>query len=410
MSKRTTVNLVFFLGVFGVMLWWAANNIITIDFLERPYEISGTFEQSAGLMPNAEVTYLGVNHGRVSRVELVPGGVDVTMKIHRDHEIPADSIARVFRKSAIGEPYIDFVPRDGSLPDDFEVLAPGAHVPIEDTTVPLEFADLLRSASEVISSIDPQAAASLLDELAALLDGRSGDLRRLTTSVDRLTTTFAARTEQLDRLADNSTRVTAAVAAERESLGRAIDNLALIADTLDTAADDVGVLLDVGTRFLGTTADLVAERKPEIDCILSDLESVIGLATTPERLEGLDRLLRDGPTAFGYVYNTLDEEPDGTWVRVNLLLALENPPPVYHPPRQLPAVPTVPACDSTLVAAPGSFRAEQAAAARPVALSSRPADTLPATGASSAPLAALVLGAAGWLTWRTRRVGQVGQP
>ena len=36
MSRRTLINLVFFNGVFVLMLFWATNNIITVDRVERP--------------------------------------------------------------------------------------------------------------------------------------------------------------------------------------------------------------------------------------------------------------------------------------------------------------------------------------------------------------------------------------
>lgn len=397
MNRRVAINLAFFVGVFVVMLWWAANNIITIDALERPYTISATFEHASGIQRDAEVTYLGIAYGRVDTVERVPGGVRVRMKIDRDKEIPQGSIARIFRKSAIGEPYIDFVPPQPFDAATAAMIPAGGEVPIEDTTVPIEFAELLRSASAVISSVDPEAAASLLDELALALRGRSPDLRRLTTSVDELTATFAARTEQLDRLADNSTRVTRAVASERANLGRAIENLALVADTLERAKDDVRILLDEGTRFIGTTAELVSDQKQNLDCLFSDLEGVIRLAGSDAQLANLSRQLRDGPTAFGYMYNSLDEEADGTWIRVHLLVALEDPADVYVPPRQMPSVPAVPACDSDLVAAAGSFTD---GGARPV--TGIGAGTLPATGGSATPVLALALAAAATATWRLR--------
>ena len=92
------------------MCWWAVNNIISFDFIERPYEIKGEFAATAGVATNSEVAYLGVNYGDVSGVESVDGKVMITMSIDRGKEIPAGSVARIFRKSAIGEPYIDFNP------------------------------------------------------------------------------------------------------------------------------------------------------------------------------------------------------------------------------------------------------------------------------------------------------------
>ncbi len=43
MSRRTLINLIFFNGVFAVMLFWAFNNIVSWDRLEQPYSITGDF-------------------------------------------------------------------------------------------------------------------------------------------------------------------------------------------------------------------------------------------------------------------------------------------------------------------------------------------------------------------------------
>jgi phospholipid/cholesterol/gamma-HCH transport system substrate-binding protein len=224
-SRRVLVNLVFFNAVFLVMLVWAAQNIITIDAIERPYEISGDFASTSGVLPDAEVTYLGVHYGRVSTVERIPDGVRITMKIDRGKEIPSASIARIFRKSAIGEPYIDFVPseeyEEGATPP----LEPGDHVPIERTTVPLEFSELLRSASDLIASIEPETVSSLLHELSVALDGRGDSLRTITLSLDELTSSFVERTEQLDRLTENNTRLVSVLADHRLSLGASMSDL-----------------------------------------------------------------------------------------------------------------------------------------------------------------------------------------
>ncbi len=352
MSRRTLVNLIFFNAVFVLMLVWAAGNIITIDAIERPYEITGDFAQASGVLPDAEVTYLGVNHGRVSKVERIPEGVRVTMKIHRGKEIPSASIARIFRKSAIGEPYIDFIPSEAYAGPDTPPLEPGDHVPIDRTTVPLEFSELLRSASELISSIEPEAAASLLHELSVALDGRGSDLRDLTIAIDELTGSFATRTDQLDRLAENNTRLISVLADHRLSLGQSMTNLRALTETLQRIDGDTRALLEDGPGFLGTTADLVADQKANLDCLLTDLDPILRTLAGPDQLDDLSRLLTSGPIGFGYAAAAVDHEADGPWVRVNLLVEVGGPPAEqYVPPRSLPAVPTVPSCSSPLVPA-----------------------------------------------------------
>jgi len=351
-NRRALINLVFFVGVFLLMIFWAVNNIITIDRLERPYEITGDFAQASGVRGEAEVTYLGVHYGRVAKVVRTDDGVRITMKIDRGKDIPTGSIARIFRKSAIGEPYIDFVPPESYRRGDTERIEPGENVPLARTTVPLEFSELLRSASALVGSIDPADIGSLVHELAVGLDGRGESLRTITTSIDELTASFAARTEQLDRLAENNTRLTSVLADHRLSLGRSLENLRQVADALRRADGDTSVLLRLGPGFLGTTADLVADQKRNLDCLLTDLAPVLRTANSPGPLDDLAQTLEKGPLAFGYAAAAVDQEADGPWVRINLLVPLDGEnADAYVPPKSLPTVPSVPACASVLTPA-----------------------------------------------------------
>jgi phospholipid/cholesterol/gamma-HCH transport system substrate-binding protein len=420
-NRRVLINLVFFNVVFGVMLLWAVNNLVTLDAVERPYTIYGDFDQAAGVRSDAEVTYLGVNYGRVSGVERREGGVRITMKIQRDKHIPAGSTARIFRKSAIGEPYIDFAPPDPFVDDEF--IEKGDVV--ERTTVPLEFSELLRSASALVSSIDPEQAGSLVHELALALDGRGQDLRDLTTSFDTLSATFAARTDQLDRLAENNTRITRVLADHRLSIGRSLTNLRAVGESLREARGDLSQLLRDGPDFLTTTADLVAAQKQNLDCLLTDLAPILRTASSDARIDDLETLLRDGPRGFGLIFSALDRDPDGPWIRVHLeLLTPGELAPVYSPPLTLPVVPTVSPCSSTLVPAgvfpaggsgtgatpaPRPTSAPAARAPQPASAGDvlRRADDLPTTGGEPLATLALVLlaGAAALLHTQRARVG-----
>jgi phospholipid/cholesterol/gamma-HCH transport system substrate-binding protein len=402
-NRRILINLVFFVGVFVLMMGWAANNILTIDRLEHPYTITGDFAQAAGVKANAEVTYLGVHYGRVSGVERRPSGVRVTMKIDRGKDIPEGSIARVFRKSAIGEPYIDFVPPD-SYSDDTAAIEPGDNIPANRTTVPLEFSELLRSASALVSSIDPEAAGGLVHELSLALDGRGESLRSLTTSMDRLTASFVERTDQLDRLAENSTRITGVVADHRLSLGQSIANLRAVAETLRAADGDTRVLLDLGPDFLTTTADLVADQKRNLDCLLTDLAPVLSTLAQPEQLDDLAQTLQQGPLAFGLFASTLDMQADGPWVRINLIVPVGGEDPdVYVPAKSLPTVPTVAPCASVLSAATPA-PASAGAPAAPV-IPAAGVDTIANTGGEPRWVLALLLSAGALATWRVRGPG-----
>lgn len=350
MSRRTIINLIFFLFIFGLMCLWAVQNIVRIDAIEKPYTVTGTFPGTSGVLPNAEVAYLGVHYGIVTKVESVTGGVKMTLQIDRDKkDIPKDSTARIFRKSAIGEPYIDFAPppnfdAKNAPPSDF--LRQGDT--IQHTQNPLEFSELLRSAARLLHGINTDKAASLVHELAAALSGRTDSLRQLTTANDELAATFAAKTDALDRLGTNNTRLTHVLADHANDFGQSLTNLSLLANSLKNANGNTAVLLDQGSQLMTQLATLVDSEKGNLDCVLHDLGDVIDMSSDPARVAGTGYLLENGGTAFGEVFSTRDEGPDGVWVRVNLLEDPTNPSRQYTPPLDLPPVPEVPACSSNL--------------------------------------------------------------
>jgi phospholipid/cholesterol/gamma-HCH transport system substrate-binding protein len=422
MSNRTIINLVFFLFIFIVFSVWAVRNIVTIDQIDKPYTVTGEFAAASGILPNAEVAYLGVHYGRVAAVEretgpekcgvstqLGPqtGCVKMTMKLDNDRtDIPKDSVARIFRKSAIGEPYIDFKPPDGfdpskAQPSDF--LRNGDNVPIDHTQNPLEFSELLRSAANLLQHIDPDKAGTLVHELALALDGRADSLRQLTLASDELTQTFAAKTDVLDRLATNNTKITHVLGEHATDFGQSLTNLRLLADSLKNANGDQAVLLDQGSQLMGQLADLVDAEQGNLDCVLHDLGDVIDLASTPDRLAGTQFLLENGKAGFDLVVEATDSPekdpslaPDGPWARVNLMASADTPAQQYVPPHELPPIPAVPACASTL----GSSHTADFVPSKLAADTTRRTAGLPATGGVAlAGTAALLLAAAAALRW-----------
>jgi phospholipid/cholesterol/gamma-HCH transport system substrate-binding protein len=346
-NRRIVINLVYFTVVALLFMVWAVRNILPVDVIDRPYRITADFASSLGMQSGNEVAYLGVGLGAIDGVERITGGVRVTMRIDRNEEIPEGSTAHLFRKSAIGEQYVDFKPPsgyDGGGP----YYAAGDHIPMAKTTVPLEFSEMLRSASRLVSAISPEDVETLLDELSTGLTGRASDLRELADAGDRFTATLAERTDELDRLADNNTRLTRVIAEHRGSLGNSLTDLRDVAASLRDAKGDVAVLLDRGGDLVERVARLVNNQKGNLDCVLKALEVVVDETTSDARLDGLRTVLREGGPGFGTLEKAVDRDDEGLWVRVGLLVGPTNPPKQYVPSRTLPDVQPVPDCASPL--------------------------------------------------------------
>ena len=131
---------------------------ISIFYLRVParlgigaYNITANFVAGGGLYENANVTYRGVQAGRVEAVNLTADGVAAHMRLNSDVKIPANSTATVKSVSAIGEQYVDLVP-----PDDPSqaLLGDGSTIPKERTAIPQDVAELLREADQLVSGLN----------------------------------------------------------------------------------------------------------------------------------------------------------------------------------------------------------------------------------------------------------------
>ena len=359
MNRRTIANLVTFFVVGGLFFFWAATSLVKLDAINKPYKVKADFSNAVGLLPGSEVDYLGVTFGTVSSVERIDGGVRVTMKLDNTKKVPQNSSANIFRKSALGEQYIEFDPPAGYTSGG-PYYAKNALVPMARTTVPLEFSELLRSASRLVSAIPPGAVDTLVHEAAIGVNGRVDSLRGLADAGDRLSQMLVQRSAALDRLATNNTSLTHTFTEHSQSLSQSVSDLRQVAQSLKNARGDTTILLQRGAQLLGTAADLVAKHKGDLDCDLKTIELLTDVTTTQHNLEGLQTVLTASPVAFGDLWDASDVDPIPgyptdpispvkRWIRVGFKVNPGyNPAPQYVPARVLPPVAEVPACVSPL--------------------------------------------------------------
>jgi len=397
MNKRTIANMITFIVVGGLFFLWAATQLVSVSALKHPYSLKAEFSNAVGLLPGSEVDYLGVTYGTVSAVDRIDGGVRVTMKIDKGKEVPDNSSANIFRKSALGEQYVEFDPPAGYT-NGGPYYAKDTVIPMSRTTVPLEFSELLRSASRLVSAIPPDAVNTLVHEAAVGVNGRVDSLRGLADAGDKISQMLVQRTAVLDRLSSNGTALTHVVTEHSDSLSQSVSDLRQVAQTLKDARGDTTILLQQGSQLLGTAADLVAAHKADLDCDLKTLELLTDVTTTDHNLQGLQTVLTSAPVAFDDLWDATDVDPIPgypvdpvspvkRWVRIGLVVNPGyNPPPQFNPPHVLPPVAQVQACVSPLHANAPDYV--------PASAASGPSAVLATTGGTAAAGIALALIAA----------------
>lgn len=100
-------------SVFAGIRYVHLNRVVGVGI----YTVNAQLPESGGIFTNAEVTYMGVPVGRVGTLALTADGVTVPLVLESSGpDIPANSVAVVANRSAIGEQYVDLRPQSGAGP------------------------------------------------------------------------------------------------------------------------------------------------------------------------------------------------------------------------------------------------------------------------------------------------------
>ncbi|MBO0867637.1 MAG: MCE family protein, partial [Micromonosporaceae bacterium] len=116
--------------------------------LGHGYLLHADLATAGGLFPNAPVTYRGVPVGTVNAVRLHNGLARADLRMDGGVKVPADLVAVVAERSAVGEQYLDLRPNTDTGP----YLRDGDVIPASRTRTPLPVETLLSGLDSLVSS------------------------------------------------------------------------------------------------------------------------------------------------------------------------------------------------------------------------------------------------------------------
>ncbi|MFV2173064.1 MCE family protein [Actinomadura sp. LOL_016] len=334
-QPRIVVNLVFF-AVLGVVLAiWALRSIISIDALERPYHVTVQFATSPGLRADQEVTHLGVHVGTVGGVALRDGRVDVRLDLDRGTDVPAGVGARVLRKSAIGEPYIELTPP--SRPDGND-LRDGDRIPVARTKSTVDYQQLFTGLGDTLRAVDPRDARTLVHEAAAGLQGRGRSINAIIGDTHQLTGTLAADAGTLDALAVELTRLTSTLADHRHPLASGVNDLATVTATIRRERAHLQTVLDEGPGAIAGINELLRKSRPGLGCLLTAAATPSEPLLTPANSAKIRHVLDTVPTLKALVTDITARDATGPYLRVTPVITVggSQAPTEYADPRPRP--------------------------------------------------------------------------
>lgn len=232
------------------------------------YDVTANFVAGGGLYENANVTFRGVQAGRVEWVRLTDDGVTARMRINSDVKIPANSTATVKSVSAIGEQYVDFVP---TADPSQTTLQNGAVIPEERTAIPQEVAELLREADRLVSSVDSARLEDLLRESFKAFNGSGPELARLLQSVRVLVDKANESWPQTSSLIDQAGPFLEAQIRSGEDIRSLADGLARFTSEVKDADPQLRTLLQITPDAAAVASDTFSGIRPSFPVLAANL-------------------------------------------------------------------------------------------------------------------------------------------
>jgi len=265
-SWLSAIGLVMTLVVATAYLMFGA---LQVNPLASSYRVTVALPESAGLLPNQDVTLRGVRVGRVERLDITPDGVNAVVTVDSDVQIPQHSEVRVSGLSPAGEQYIDFIPQADSGP----YLADGAHIGQGTATVPVSLATLLADADGALAQADVDKLEVIRRELS-LSDAGPQKLKDIIDGGTFLLSTLDSVLPETTSLLKTSRVVFTLAADKTAGIGAASDNLAESFEGINRMREGYRRLTDQTPEALAKVDTLFADNSDTMVQLLGNLTTV----------------------------------------------------------------------------------------------------------------------------------------
>ncbi|MEW1929381.1 MlaD family protein [Streptomyces sp. NPDC088360] len=244
------------------------------------YTVKVQLTETGGLFSHGNVTYRGVDVGRVEAVELTPDGVEARIRIKKSApKIPSDLEAKVANLSAVGEQYLDLSPRT----DDGPYLADGSVIPRAATQTPAPVTDVLTSVDRLASSVDTAALRTVVDELGRSFEGRGQDLQILIDTSSEFIRAAKKSLPATTKLLIDGETVLRTQNQQSDALKSFASGTAELAAQLKKSDPDLRRLIaqtpDAATQFTA----LLHDTDPGLSVVLANLVTTSELLVTRQR-------------------------------------------------------------------------------------------------------------------------------
>jgi phospholipid/cholesterol/gamma-HCH transport system substrate-binding protein len=325
LSKQIRIQLAVFTAVSVV-----AVAFMSLHFMKLPamffgvgrYTVRMQLPQTGGLYATGNVTYRGTEVGRVQSVRLTDTGVEALLSLKSGIDIPRDLRAEVHSQSAIGEQYVELLPRNATSPP----LKDGDTIPLAQTSVPPDINSLLAAANTALRAIPRDNLKTVIDESYTAVGGLGPELSRLVKGSSDLSIEAHNNLDPLIALIDQWRPVAESQTHSSEAIQGWASHLATVTTELQTHDQAVVGSITKSGPAAAEARQLLERLQPTLPLLMANLVSVGKVALTYQNdLEQLLVLVPEGISIMGasLVANANTKQPyRGAYLSFNLNINL----------------------------------------------------------------------------------------
>jgi len=268
-TSRTKKQLLAFVFITLVGVSYVGARYARLDKLvyDSAYRVNAEFAQSGGIFTGAEVAYRGVRVGQVSDMELTRDGVDVVLSIDKGQRIPADTLALVANKSAVGEQYVDLEPRTDKAP----YLKNGSKISTANTQVPKSTTEVLTSVDSFVNSVPQDSLRTVVSELGAGFKGTGPDLGQIIDTSDEFIKAANDNFDVTTALIRDSNTVLRTQSDKGSAIQSFSKNLALFSGVVADNDAALRTLIDNGSATANELRTFLQENQVDLGGLINNL-------------------------------------------------------------------------------------------------------------------------------------------
>ena len=352
-TRTTKIQLAIFALITIVGLYYVGTTYAKLDkrFFGAGYSVTLDLPETGGLFTGADVSYRGVSVGRVGGMELTDDGVRATLDIDSEApEIPSDLKAEVSNKSALGEQYVNLVPKTADGP----YLESGSVIERSESTVPVSTEKLITDVNGLVTSLNPSDVRVVLNELGTAFNGRGHDIGNIIDASNSFLRTADANFATTASLLKSSATALQTQVDMGSSIQSFASNMALFSDSLVSSDADIRNVLDEAPATLQEIGSVLAENQARLNKLFDNLITTNQVVTA--RLPQLRGVLVLAPYIIEQGYTVVVKSPVDDHYVVSLAIQTGPGPgpcfkssdfPLAAPPLEDPQAPSSASCEES---------------------------------------------------------------